>query len=101
MNKRDGGWRTETGGMKARGMETGRELWFLMDKTIFLSSRKYELALLTKNRVRALLKIAPYRHPKFGGFQKKPYLCTAIQRYHPHWFLRMARVNQSSLIINH
>ena len=76
MNKRDGGWRNETGGMKARGMETGRELWFLMDKTIFLSSRKYELALLTKNRVRALLKIGPYRHPKFGGIRKKPYLCT-------------------------
>ena len=71
MNKRDGGWRNETGGMKARGMETGRELWFLMDKTIFLSSRKYELALLTKNRVRALLKIGPYRPPEIWRLQKK------------------------------
>ena len=23
-----------------------------------------------------LRKIEPYRHPKFGGFRKKPYLCT-------------------------
>ena len=27
-----------------------------------------------------LLKIGPYRHPKFGGSRKKPYLCTVIQR---------------------
>ena len=27
-----------------------------------------------------VLKIAPYRQPKFGGSPKKPYLCTAILR---------------------
>ena len=27
-----------------------------------------------------LLKIGPYRHPKFGGSRKKPYLCTVVQR---------------------
>ena len=70
---------------------------------------KLVVSYLTKIRVEfinqvtdcKLRKIAPYRHPKFGGFRKKPYLCTVIQRYHPHWFLRMARVNQSSLITNH
>ena len=27
-----------------------------------------------------LLKIGPYRHPKFGGSRKKPYLCTIVRR---------------------
>ena len=27
-----------------------------------------------------MLKIGPYRHPKFGGIRKKPYLCTVIQK---------------------
>ena len=27
-----------------------------------------------------LLKIGPYRHPKFGGSRKKPYLCTVVRR---------------------
>ena len=70
---------------------------------------KLVVSYLTKLRVEfinqvtdcKLLKIEPYRHPKFGGFRKKPYLCTVIQRYHPHWLLRMSRVNQSSLITNH
>ena len=51
---------------------------------------KLVVSYLTKIRVEfinqvtdcKLRKIAPYRHPKFGGFRKKPYLCTVIQRYH-------------------
>ena len=27
-----------------------------------------------------MLKTGPYRHPKFGGSPKKPYLCTAVRK---------------------
>ena len=54
---------------------------------MFLSTQDY-VSLLTKLRVsfineirnQRLLKIGPYRHPKFGGIRKKPYLCTVIQK---------------------
>ena len=35
--------------------------------------------LLQKQEMK-LLKIDPYRHPKFGGIRKKPYLCIVIQK---------------------
>ena len=49
---------------------------------------KLVVSYLTKIRVEfinqvtdcKLRKIAPYRHPKFGGIRKKPYLCIVIQK---------------------
>ena len=41
---------------------------------------KIRVSFINQIRNQQLLKIAPYRHPKFGGFRKKPYLCTIIQK---------------------
>ena len=62
-------------------------MFVLSYKTMFLSTKDYA-PLLTKLRVsfingfrnQRLLKIGPYRHPKFGGIRKKPYLCNVIQK---------------------
>ena len=56
-------------------------------KTMFLSTKDY-VSLHTKLRVsfineirnQRLLKIDPYRHPKFGGIRISLYLCTGIQK---------------------
>ena len=31
-----------------------------------------------------MLKTGPYRHPKFGGSPKKPYLCTVVRKKRQH-----------------
>ena len=56
-------------------------------KTMFLSTKDYvsqhtklRVSFINEIRNQGLLKIGPYRHPKFGGIRKKPYLCIVIQK---------------------
>ena len=56
-------------------------------KTMFLSTKDYvsqhtklRVSFINEIRNQRLLKIGPYRHPKFGGIRKKPYLCNVIQK---------------------
>ena len=53
---------------------------FLSTKDYVLSTHKLRVRFFNEIRNQRLLKIAPYRHPKFGGIRKKPYLCIVIQK---------------------
>ena len=62
-------------------------MFVLSYKTMFLSTKDYvsqhtklRVSFINEIRNQRLLKIAPYRHPKFGGIRKKPYLCIVIQK---------------------
>ena len=49
------------------------------------SSPKLRVSFINQIQNQSLLKIEPYRHPKFGGIMKKPYLCTVIQKKGACW----------------
>ena len=47
---------------------------------MFLAPAKLRVRFINVVKIERLLKIAPYRHPKFGSIRKKPYLCTVVRK---------------------
>ena len=47
---------------------------------IVLFLAKIRVSFINGIQNQELLKIGPYRYPKFGGIRKKPYLCIVIQK---------------------